>query len=502
MKPLTYLTLLVLCFSASAHDRSPWTSKVLDLLEQHRPASIDAFLSVLPPELRSKYLLVYGSRSLQSASPEKPRVILLSPEEQFYLSFSDGSGTKPADQSIEIIESYGLDESRFTQITWEGEKAVVERDPSRCIGCHQGAPIFESYPHWGGFFGSSHNGKAYGEKYGAGQIPRQEFEVQALKKFVDSAPALNRYRRLLKLDAATVTSLSELNTAVGAKIIHNLHERQALQVYESARTLEELNTFYTMSFPIESWGDAGPVYFKEVTEDPRYAGYLSYFKETEAAYGAEAGAMARARLSRYKALVAGLGTEWDRTWGSKLELYRAVEGYRTGYEPLPPVEPGLGVRLRNRLNYFDEEDYVRYPGMFYRYWRSLHPEAAALPHSNALDRRQVRQTTALTLSHLLSSDFLGQEHAPAIAAFYLGRNHRDFAELYERVPLPLKQFTWEEFGAYPRLSSAVEKIQKRYLAIIEKSPLRGTHSAAVFRELRSWSPENRAALEKLLGEVR
>jgi hypothetical protein len=484
---------------------TPWTDLVESLLRSKAPSSLDETLATLPEELRKKYLLVYASRSRQSASLAYPRVILLSPEEQFYLSFSDRDGIGSGDQEIEMIEAYGLEAPRFSRISFSQGVAHLERDPQICAACHGGVPIFDSYPHWPGFFGSSHDGKAYGEKYGSGQVPRLESEAQALKAFVAMAPSRERFRHLKNLEMASLSTLSNLNMSAGAKMIHQLHERQARQIFESLSSIEELNEAFTMSFPILDWADDGPIYHSEFSNGRQYSTYRGKLAtDLEAASAESVMLNGTRRLQRFRESAQTYGTEWDKLWvGTRLEPYNAIEVYRPGYSPLPAIPAEIGVPIRNVMNYFDDEDYVRYPGFFYRYWREQHPRAEPIAFNNLhkiLEGGRVRQATALTFSFLLSSYFLGEEHAPAIPGLHLGRNYRDFEELYARVPLPLKQYAFEDFARYPRLQSAVDEIQKRFIAIIRDSPLRGEQSARIFRDLKSWSSQNRKSLEEILAD--
>lgn len=47
-------------------------------------------------------------------------------------------------------------------------------------------------------------------------------------------------------------------------------------------------------------------------------------------------------------------------------------------------------------------------------------------------------------------------------------------------------------------SAAVDKVQKAYLNVLAGSPLLASRKPTIFRKMRSWSPENLAALKKIL----
>src|ERR1700739_3378411 len=58
------------------------------LLRSQDIGSVEQLLAALPAPQRARYALVFNSRSLQGATPERPRVILFGPDARFILTFN------------------------------------------------------------------------------------------------------------------------------------------------------------------------------------------------------------------------------------------------------------------------------------------------------------------------------------------------------------------------------------------------------------------------------
>src|SRR5690349_15808778 len=65
-----------------------------------------ALLAALPAPQRTRYALMFESRSLQGATPENPRVILFGPDARFILTFN-GS---PAQRGFRVVETMEFDD--------------------------------------------------------------------------------------------------------------------------------------------------------------------------------------------------------------------------------------------------------------------------------------------------------------------------------------------------------------------------------------------------------
>lgn len=147
--------------------------------------SADDLLGLLPKSMRSRFVLIYRSQSLQGPRTpdfQNPRVILSSSydrklKKRLYLSFN-GKPTQANHNNIEVLEidatvpSSSEDIFRYFDIKFPSDKSskamkwesahqqivVSGPNPEKCVACHghPAKPIFQSYPIWHGVYGSFH----------------------------------------------------------------------------------------------------------------------------------------------------------------------------------------------------------------------------------------------------------------------------------------------------------------------------------------------------------
>lgn len=165
------------------------------ILESRSIGSVEELLSALPAPQRSRYALMFASRSLQGATAENPRVILFGPDARFVLTFN-GS---PAERGFRVVETMEFDDTSkafrlrelvFPERPGADDRVVVsEVNSPRCLRCHGSPPlpVWDSFPLWPG---------AYGERYGARLSPA---ERAGLSAFLARQPAHPRYRYLLDM---------------------------------------------------------------------------------------------------------------------------------------------------------------------------------------------------------------------------------------------------------------------------------------------------------------
>jgi hypothetical protein len=166
---LVLLTLAAwpLCPAAAADGDAPFTEARLRELLKHNPQtgrpvdSVAELVPLLPDELRKNFALVYDSRSPFKASitPQLPRVILFTDDGRLVLTFIGDDQAPGAD----LLETMSFDDAQAKFVLNAYLLPAAERRawrPSaadaKCERCH-GAdprPIFDSYPHWPGFYGS------------------------------------------------------------------------------------------------------------------------------------------------------------------------------------------------------------------------------------------------------------------------------------------------------------------------------------------------------------
>ncbi len=163
------------------------------LLSRQDIDSVEELIAALPAAQRSRYALVFESRSLQGASLENPRVILYGTDARFIVTFN-GS---PAQRGFRVVETMEFDddskEFRLRELVFperaDGVAKVVvsEVNPQHCARCHgaPARPVWDTFPLWPG---------AYGERYRARLSAR---ERAGLAAFLALQPTHPRYGQLL-----------------------------------------------------------------------------------------------------------------------------------------------------------------------------------------------------------------------------------------------------------------------------------------------------------------
>ena len=186
------LALLLLAGSAAAAAADFDYQALRDLIDHDHIDSIETLLAALPAPMRSHYVLVFASRSLQQASLRDPRVILYGAEAHLMLSFNGDPGEAGYD-AVETAEyeprqaRFRFREIRFLQSPTGPTVQYSLPDPQRCTQCHgdPARPVWDASPLWPG---------AYGEQYRAnlGSVERV-----GLQRFLAQQPTHPRYRLML-----------------------------------------------------------------------------------------------------------------------------------------------------------------------------------------------------------------------------------------------------------------------------------------------------------------
>jgi len=163
--------------------------------------SVEGLVALLPVSMRSHYVLLFASRSRQSASFENPRAILYGEDAQFIVTFN-GHPTQRGFEAVEVAEfkpltqSFELREIRFS--AGSGSSAEYSApNPPQCLACH-GSPartLWDSAPLWPG---------AYGERY---LQPLSAPEKAGIAKYLQQQPSHPRYRLLLGAERFGLRSL-------------------------------------------------------------------------------------------------------------------------------------------------------------------------------------------------------------------------------------------------------------------------------------------------------
>ena len=185
------VAIVLFCAAASLQAREFDFAALRSVIETRQVNSVEDLIPLLPASLRSRYALVFASRSLQGATYIAPRVILYAADGHLVLTFN-GDPDQRGFYSVEILE-FGQDEQfRLHEIRFPlpGSKEAVsfsEPNPATCQICHgsPASPVWDSWPLWPG---------AYGQRYDA---PLSAQERSGLQSFIARQTSHPRYRHLL-----------------------------------------------------------------------------------------------------------------------------------------------------------------------------------------------------------------------------------------------------------------------------------------------------------------
>ncbi len=127
---------------------------LVERAETGEPLSVEEFLQMLPQAYKSNLLLGYNPRGLGLGTPEEPRIISYSPQGTSFIALqSSPEGYRG--NAVEVIDfDPQTKQYTFYDIHLGAEPRVV-KNPSTCMGCHRGKPLWDSYPVWPGFVGSA-----------------------------------------------------------------------------------------------------------------------------------------------------------------------------------------------------------------------------------------------------------------------------------------------------------------------------------------------------------
>lgn len=143
-------------------DTSP--SLVEILKSSKRATSVEQFIATLPRAMRTNYVLMHTSGSLQEGSFENPRAILFTQDARTVVSFNGNTGQVGGDRVEAIDFDYNRNKYDFYEITFSASGTKAKRNPKVCMSCHteQLIPNWRPYQQWNGAFASSGN-SFYGE---------------------------------------------------------------------------------------------------------------------------------------------------------------------------------------------------------------------------------------------------------------------------------------------------------------------------------------------------
>lgn len=166
-------------YAIGAETYDPITfNELIEMIEVLPNKSVENLLPKLKerePMMFHDYLLIYRSRSLQSASFVFPRTILTGKDAKLMLAYN-GHPRQKGFHNLEVI-SFDDQKKNFTfhEISFlNGDYTVSEPNPQKCLNCHQSStrtnsdprPNWEPYNVWPGTYGSvGHISKVNDHRY-------------------------------------------------------------------------------------------------------------------------------------------------------------------------------------------------------------------------------------------------------------------------------------------------------------------------------------------------
>lgn len=234
--------------------------------------TIGDVIAQLPEYMRTgNFLVVYHSRSLQTSSPEAPRIVAFSPSARLMLAFNSGDKKYSGHDKLEVIQwREQTNRFEFREISFAKNKRPVfsKADPKQCIRCHQARgrqqqalangninavdmrPNWEPYSHWPGVIGSNDGDIRFALKdsydfnrhiaqpYDETILQDQAREADIARNFMQKiAPENARYRHLRNLDVTAPLRFTDLVA------VHNFHRVMRLMQQQAQVFAAHLDLF-------------------------------------------------------------------------------------------------------------------------------------------------------------------------------------------------------------------------------------------------------------------
>ncbi len=134
--------------------KGPSIDKLISEAKDANIKTADEFKKFAAEKYGENYVLMRETGSVQGASNESPRAILFQPNAMLVATFTDHP-TDPKKNAIEMMEfnhktkKFDFQELRFAN----NEFKVSKQNPTTCVSCHQGRPIWDPWPFWKGAVG-------------------------------------------------------------------------------------------------------------------------------------------------------------------------------------------------------------------------------------------------------------------------------------------------------------------------------------------------------------
>lgn len=166
-------------------------------LEYAGASDIDEAISLLPEDLRANFTLVYQGGGLRETSMEKPAALLFGLNGKFVVTFN--SADQRTGNTLEFL-AYDDSRDRFEMYELEfplrktagGQIVKPEKNPARCLSCHQQDPR----PIWGPYESFARQVTWHGV-YGSAGDKLNRTERAGYQKFLATTAKGERFRHLI-----------------------------------------------------------------------------------------------------------------------------------------------------------------------------------------------------------------------------------------------------------------------------------------------------------------
>lgn len=334
--------------------------RLKDLIQKENLSRVEEVLPRLPTSLRSNFVIVYDSRSLQDATAEKPRVIFFEPNASFFLSIN-GDTEQQGGAFLEILEqNVQLNKSTFHEISFEKSKPTFQTNPPICFTCHTGfgQPLWDPSPVWPGVFGSLTN---------KGPLFSKD-EAPLIARFFKNMESHVRYRHLEGKNSEdfSYASLSLKNELFTQMLYRAQAERLSLLLKKEARNRITPSAWL---YPQKGEGFIGelPPNLRKIAKEA-YAEAIPYLCKRIL--------MAASRRVKRQLQIASLSSEKERYPVIDLEPLEAIARAYALAHALGLLEEfkDLSSPTLDRETYVSSDGSLGLWGHFYGFFGELSPE--------------------------------------------------------------------------------------------------------------------------------
>jgi hypothetical protein len=264
------------------------------LIQAEHVTSLEQLLPKLPEDLRSNYVLMHDSRSLQGASYDAPRVILFGTDARLTCAVAGDSGLPGFDalecfQFREAERTFDFRQIRFptkenglTEVAFSASNQTTD-GRTQCTSCHgrDPRPNWDGYSTWPGAYGSDDDTlESDASRYAGfvarrGADPRYRWLIQGTKpndpymddetvdighrpniRFSDASGRMNAFRavRLLTKHVSHARALAFAVSALGCRLTDEQRSRLTAAGIDPTRELDLGAIFAETGVSSSDWG--------------------------------------------------------------------------------------------------------------------------------------------------------------------------------------------------------------------------------------------------------